>query len=165
MLTAKTILLTLLSQNQLAIDVDATQAQCLAENIYHEARGESIAGQFAVAHVTLNRAIDGKTVCQVVKQAVRDAQGRPLRDKCQFSWYCDGRPDDIVVFKNGKRVEDTIESFEIAATVAIMALSEYSQDNTKNATHYYNPTLASPRWARSLTKTVAYGNHKFMRKE
>ena len=138
---------------------------CLAKNIYHEARGEPLAGQFAVAHTTLNRVTSEKTVCQVVTQAVRDRTGRPLRNKCQFSWYCDNKPDDIKLYFKGKPLKQNIESFELAATVAIMALSGYSVDNTVGATHYYNPDLADPKWADSFATTKTYGSHKFMRKE
>lgn len=47
------------------------QLECLAKNIYHEARGEPRRGQIAVAHVTLNRVAHAKfpdTVCKVVYQ-------------------------------------------------------------------------------------------------
>jgi len=52
--------------------------ECLAKNIYYEARGESQKGKIAVAQVTLNRVIHpsefNKTICGVVYQ------------KDQFSW-------------------------------------------------------------------------------
>ena len=52
--------------------------ECLAKNIYYEARGESNKGKIAVAQVTLNRVIHhsefNKTICGVVYQ------------KDQFSW-------------------------------------------------------------------------------
>lgn len=50
---------------------------CLAKNIYHEARGEDIIGQYAVAQVTLNRVLSPRypnTICEVVMQPF------------QFSW-------------------------------------------------------------------------------
>lgn len=62
--------------------------QCLATAIYHEARGESIRGQFAVAEVVLNRKESAgfpQTVCGVVNQKGGGS--------CQFSFTCDGRPD------------------------------------------------------------------------
>lgn len=34
------------------------ELECLALNIYHEARSESLAGQYAVADVTVNRVRD-----------------------------------------------------------------------------------------------------------
>jgi hypothetical protein len=63
---------------------------CLARTIYWEAKGEGEEGMRAVANVVLNRL--GKpgfpdTVCGVVKE------GQSQR-KCQFSWWCDGRPDE-----------------------------------------------------------------------
>lgn len=53
------------------------ETQCLAQNIYHEARGEPFRGKLAVARVTLNRVNSGtfpNTICGVVYQ------------KGQFSW-------------------------------------------------------------------------------
>ena len=47
------------------------QANCIAVAVYHEARGESLQGQLAVARVIMNRAASGKyptTWCGTVKQ-------------------------------------------------------------------------------------------------
>ncbi len=77
-------------------DVDEDELQCLAKNIYHEARGESREGKLAVAWVTLNRMEHETypdTVCGVVKQAKLDSDGKPKKHKCQFSWDCDGKSD------------------------------------------------------------------------
>lgn len=49
----------------------ASDVRCLAESIYHEARGEPVHGQLAVAHVVLNRVNDPRfpdTVCAVIHQ-------------------------------------------------------------------------------------------------
>jgi hypothetical protein len=59
---------------------------CLSKAVYYEARGESAAGQAAVAQVVLNRAHDRafpKSVCAVVFQPAADGG-------CQFSFACDG---------------------------------------------------------------------------
>jgi N-acetylmuramoyl-L-alanine amidase len=51
---------------------------CLSSVIHHEAKGEQLEGQIAVANVVMNRVKSGKfpdTVCGVVKQ------------RGQFSWY------------------------------------------------------------------------------
>ncbi len=72
------------------------QVQCMALNVYYEARGSNLADKAAVADVVLNRVNDTRypdTVCGVVKQGLQDASGNMLRNKCQFSWYCDGRSD------------------------------------------------------------------------
>src|SRR5258706_5652330 len=61
--------------------------QCLAENVYFEARGEPLEGQYAVAEVTLNRTRSEHfphTVCGVVHETRWNAsRGRFIAD---FSW-------------------------------------------------------------------------------
>ena len=45
--------------------------ECLALNVYFESRGEPLAGQYAVAAVTLNRVVHPAfpdSICQVVMQ-------------------------------------------------------------------------------------------------
>ncbi len=52
-------------------DFHARSLDCLARNVYYEARGEPSAGQYAVAEVTMNRKASPrfpKTVCEVVYQ-------------------------------------------------------------------------------------------------
>ena len=64
---------------------------CIALNVYYEARSEPLEGQYAVAHVVLNRVADDKfpdDACKVIKQGLEKGIGR-----CQFSWYCDGKSD------------------------------------------------------------------------
>ena len=74
--------------------INQTEIECMAKNIYFEAAIESTAGQLAVAQVTLNR-VKSKhypnTVCEVVYEGPHHASGHPKRDRCQFSWYCDGK--------------------------------------------------------------------------
>jgi spore germination cell wall hydrolase CwlJ-like protein len=65
----------------------AESLDCLARNIYFEARGEPLAGQYAVAEVTMNRKASGlfpPTVCEVVNEKRWDAiRGRYVG---AFSW-------------------------------------------------------------------------------
>ena len=88
------------------------EAECLALNIYHEARSERTAGMWAVADVTINRVKSiqfPNTICGVVKQGkvyeswktkrfpnLPDSERiyNPARGMCQFSWYCDGKSDE-----------------------------------------------------------------------
>src|SRR5262249_14834521 len=52
-------------------DFHARSVECLARNVYYEARSESLLGQYAVAEVTMNRRASlgyPKTVCEVVYQ-------------------------------------------------------------------------------------------------
>lgn len=136
---------------------------CLAQNVYHEARGESISGMEAVAHVTLNRVKHKKfpsTICGVVKQAKyskwwREERGKlvPLRNKCQFSWYCDGKSDEI---------KDQF-AWEKSIIVALNVISGNSPDTTNGAMYYYNPSKADPYWKDSFKQVAMVDNHVFLR--
>ena len=72
---------------------------------------ESTAGKLAVANVTINRAADKNypnTICGVVQEGihyynVNKDKHFPVRDRCQFSWYCDGYKDIITNQANGMK--------------------------------------------------------------
>lgn len=155
-------------------DVDEDELQCLAKNIYHEARGESKAGKLAVAHVTLNRVHSSKfpnTVCGVVYDAVYskwwyETHGKlvPVRNMCQFSWYCDGKSDRIqLTTLEGEPIVSNVKAWSESQEVALEAMLGLTKDNTDGATYYYNPKLADPHWKHSFVTTTVVGNHKFMR--
>jgi len=127
---------------------------CLALNVYHEARGEPIAGQLAVAHVTRNRAITEEiefrhldSICAVVKQSSR----KPYHKRaCAFSWYCDGRAD--------KPLERAAwrESLAIAHDVITGA----SEDTTGYSLWYHKSGLKMI-WASRLAGKQIIGSHVF----
>jgi spore germination cell wall hydrolase CwlJ-like protein len=123
--------------------------ECLALNIYHEARSESEAGQMAVAAVTLNR-VRSETfpdlVCDVVQQ------GGEHRNRCQFSWWCDGKSD---------RPTET-EAWKRARRIARRSLRGLAPDPTDGAL-YYHATYVKPRWTRTFERTARIGNHVFYR--
>lgn len=146
---------------QLSLDtVDLKSLECLAMNVYHEARGESEKGQVAVALVTKNRVEDPRfpnTYCGVVKQG-KITSWRPATriNECQFSWYCDGKPDSV---------NDMIswgESVRIAYEVMYNDIIDF----TKGATHYH-ANYVRPYWRkdRQLTKVKIVGTHIFYRWE
>lgn len=131
----------------------------LALNIYHEARSESLEGQVAIALVTINRVLDKRfpsTVKGVVTQARYHANGQPKRNRCQFSWWCDGKSDEP---KN-------LESWERAKKIALTILLEYDNivDITRGATHYH-ADYVHPRWATQKRFITSIGTHKFYRWE
>ena len=131
-------------------------AWCLAQNIYYEARGSNYADQIAVADVVLNRVQDTRypnTVCAVVRQGVKNADGSMKRNKCQFSWYCDGKSDWPA---------DT-DSWVNAQMIAYNMLENNSgRGLTEGATHYH-ANYVKPRWARSLQLVGRIGVHIFYR--
>lgn len=135
---------------------------CLALNVYHEARSENLAGKFAVSDVVLNRVQDRRypdTVCDVVKQAVLSKwhleQGRevPLRNKCQFSWYCDGKSDiprDIDAWYESRLIAQQILSKDLYRGI------------TEGATHYH-ADYVDPSWRHRFSMIGHIGSHIFYR--
>lgn len=146
----------LVERPQPEIPVDQRDLHCLATNIYHEARGENYVGMVAVGWVTVNRVQHQRfpnTVCDVVYQARHDHQGVPVKHACQFSWYCDGRPDHI---QNSR-------SWNLSMKVARDVLTNSIPDITDGATFYYNPELAEPAWRNEFQRTAVINSHAFMR--
>ena len=126
----------------------STAFMCLALNVYHEARNDPEIGQYAVAHVVMNRVQHDRwpnDVCSVVKQGYHKGKHR-----CQFSWYCDGKSDKPYEHR----------AWALAQLVAADVLSGEVPDVTGNATHYH-ATYVKPYWAKHLDKTVTLGSHIF----
>lgn len=123
------------------------QWQCLTEALYFEARGESTAGQFAVAEVILNR-VDHvnypDNVCDVVNQ------GTGRRFACQFTYTCDGQPETITDHAIHERL----------GRIARIMLDGGPRDLTGGATHYHADWV-SPDWARTFPQTAEIGVHLF----
>ena len=71
----------------------SSSAECLAKNMYYEARNQGTAGWLAVTAVVLNRVNDRRfpnTVCEVITQGPtraswKDSRVRiPIKNRCQF---------------------------------------------------------------------------------
>ncbi|KQT50710.1 hypothetical protein ASG43_05355 [Aureimonas sp. Leaf454] len=127
---------------------------CLARAIYFEARGESADGQTAVGRVILNRVNSPAypdTVCDVVYQNAR------LRNRCQFSFACDGSADIITEQRIWRDIRDLADRLlhEKGPLQAPVLLA---------STHYHALSV-SPRWARKLTVTGRIGQHIFYREK
>ena len=123
--------------------------RCLAEAIYFEARGESTAGQVAVAEVILNRVDDRRypaTICDVTHQ------GAERLHACQFSYECDGKPE---------RISDR-RAFDKAGKIAHLLLDGRPRMLVGNATHYHAKRV-QPRWSRRLERVTVIGDHIFYR--
>ena len=137
---------------------------CLALNTYHEAKNQSMIGQIATAQVVMNRVEDSRypnTVCEVVKQGPtrtswKDPSKRiPVKHRCQFSWFCDGKSD---IPKNKK-------AWKKAQDYAYLVLNNRIQiDVTEGATHYH-ATYVKPSWAKTKTRTTRIETHIFYRWE
>jgi spore germination cell wall hydrolase CwlJ-like protein len=136
------------SQRPITTDLDK-DLHCLALNIYHEARSEPLSGQIAVAQVTLNRVASEAfppSVCEVVKQ------GGQKRNRCQFSWWCDGKSDQPTEPRAWRR------SLELGRQV----LTNQAPDPTDGAL-YYHADYVEPRWSSAFQRTAQIGRHLFYR--
>src|SRR5882762_2861847 len=114
----------------------AAQAECLAEVMYYEARGEGIEGEKAVAEVVLQRTRDRdypQTVCGVVYDGVQ-----PDRRDCQFSFACDGsllRPKERATWARARVLAEKIMTGET-----------WLSNATGHAIAYHSVDVA-PGWA------------------
>jgi spore germination cell wall hydrolase CwlJ-like protein len=133
------------------------EAACLAVAIYWESRGEPFAGQVAVGQVILNRVNDDRwpdNICDVVMEGPVNQRGVPIRNRCQFSFYCDGLPDE-------PEYGPAWDTARRAAAVAVQT-TNLSFDITDGATHYH-ATYVSPLWSDHprVERTVRIGGHIF----
>ena len=137
-----------------------TALMCMALNMYHEAKNQSMLGQLAVGQVVMNRVEDKRfhdNVCDVVTEAVTyKGTDKPVLHKCQFSWYCDGQKDEPDF--DSKEWWDAKEYASIVLSGTIML------DVTEGATHYH-ATYVRPAWAKTKTKTTRIDRHIFYRWE
>ena len=124
------------------------EENCLARAVYFEARSESELGQLAVAKVILNRVKDPeypKSICGVVYQ------GSGKRNSCQFSFACDGLPDDVrsaAAWSNAKRI-------------AQMAMSGDAKVAAVGSATNYHADYVNPAWAKSMRRLIKIGHHVF----
>ena len=114
---------------------------CLSMNIYWEARNQPIAGQVAVAQITMNRVASSdypNDVCGVVHQLN------------QFSWQWDGKSD----------VPQESEAWDRAQMVAkgVLAGSGHASLMDDEITHYHAAYI-TPYWATDMTMVAKIGDH------
>jgi len=116
--------------------------ECMAEALYHEARGEGTQGQQAVAEVILNR-VDSrafpKTVCGVINQP------------SQFSYTIGG----------AKPIRNKA-AYLRAKAIAENALAGAPRQLTGGATYFHTPAVR-PSWSHRFQRTVQIGRHIFYR--
>ncbi len=110
-------------------------------NVYFEARSQSIAGQVAVAQVTMNRVHSPDypdTVCAVVNQHK------------QFSWYWDGKSD----------VPQHEESWQRAQMVAKGVMAGSGHNDLEGVMHYHTIYI-KPYWAEQMQVVAVIEEHIF----
>jgi N-acetylmuramoyl-L-alanine amidase len=137
------------SQRQRDVDL-----RCLAENVYFEARGEPLRGQYAVAEVTMNRVASPHypdTVCEVV----HDIRWDPKRKRriAHFSWT---QVQLSLGFTPGG------EAWQQAMTVASEVYEGVHEPVVPNAL-FFHATNVRPYWAKSKKRIARIGDHVFYR--
>ena len=123
----------------------ANEIECLAKNIYFEARDQKEEGRLAVAMVTMNRVKSRQfpsTVCEVVYQ------------RNQFSWFWDGAPDN----------PEEEQSYKHALALARVVYDYHHclEDNTHGSL-YYKRHDVDHRFFNKLTLVKRIDAHEFYR--
>ena len=152
--------------------VHSASAQCLALNVYHEARGQGTAGLFGVTAVVLNRVNDSRfpnTICGVIYQGptreswktrihknlpTEDRIYYPIKHKCQFSWYCDGKDDTPYNTEKYQEILDLIES---------ILYNEHPFIDITDGALFYHADYVNPSWAKTKQRTTEINDHIFYR--
>lgn len=137
------------AQKPLPLSVATSKEQkCLAEAIYFEARGEIEEGQVAVAQVVLNRVKNPSypnSICGVVYQ------NKHKRNRCQFSFACDGIKDRIASPK----------AWTTAKRITREVLDGKRYLKMVDASTHYHADYVNPRWAKAMAKRGKIGLHIF----
>jgi len=122
------------------------QANCIAVAVYHEARGESLEGQLAVARVIMNRAASGKypsTWCGTVKQP------------WQFS-FVNPRTGHM------PGVDEASASWRKALGITRLAVAN-AVPTLSSDVLWYHADYVAPSWGRRLSMVQKIGTHIFYR--
>ena len=153
-------------------DVHVASARCLALNVYHEARSQGTAGLFGVTAVVLNRVNDPRfpnTICEVIKQGpTRESWKKkrhknlldgeriyyPIRNKCQFSWYCDGKDDTPHNKEKYQEILDLVEA---------ILYNELPFIDITDGALFYHADYVNPSWAKTKQRTTEIDDHIFYR--
>lgn len=128
------------------------ERRCLATSLYFEARGESYAGQLAVAEVVLNRVASKlypNSICEVVYQGSTRVTG------CQFSFTCDSavsvKPRDRGAWAKAARTASHVLMGKVREPVIGEGVTHYHAD------------YVTPFWADTRYKVTKIGRHIFYR--
>lgn len=124
----------------------------LAKGVYFEARSESYEGQERVARAILRRVSDPRWPNSI--KAVL-SQGEHRRNRCQFSYMCDGKPEHVT----NKR------AWSRALMVAKRVYRAWQGGEDIGCAHSYRATYVTSKaalnWFATLQEVEQVGVHKF----
>ena len=141
------------------MDFVLTPLICMALNVYFESRNQPLIGQIATADTVLNRVHSEDfpdTVCEVVMQGETYSWNTelPIKNRCQFSWYCDGLSDEP---------KDDL-AWEKSLMVAHCVFIGYTENVAEDAL-WYHAHYVNPDWASSKRFVVRINDHIFYAKK
>lgn len=154
--------------------VEQEELYCMALNIYREAANQSQAGMIAVARVVMNRVNDRRfpgTVCDVIYEGpVReswrtkndpninkeDREFYPVKHRCQFSWYCDGKKDEVINTENNIK-------WKVANAIAYEVLAYNKWKGMLEGANHYHAEYVKPEWRKRMTLVAHIDDHIFYR--
>jgi spore germination cell wall hydrolase CwlJ-like protein len=122
------------------------EANCVATAVYHEARGESLEGQLAVARVIMNRAASGKypsTWCGTVKQPYQFSFVNPHTGAIPY-------------------VDQASDSWAKAVAITRLAVSN-AVPSLDSDVLWYHASYVAPSWGHRLNRVEKIGTHIFYR--
>ena len=137
-----------------------------------EANNQSIAGQIAVGRVVMNRVLDRRypaDTCAVIfegpvieswktrqQKDLPDDQRSyyPRRDRCQFSWYCDGKKDEVINKENNR-------AWQTAENIAYQILAFDKWKGVLEGATHYHADYVNPKWNKTMKKIVTIDTHIF----
>lgn len=122
--------------------------ECMALNMYHEARGEGARGMIAVGYVVINRAVSDEfapdTACGIIYQSLR-------KGTCQFAWTCDryaDYPREAAAMQEARQLAKLVLEAEVPNPIG-------------ESMYYVEKRIGIPSWARRLEVHSIIGNHRF----
>jgi len=128
-------------------EISKRETYCLAQNIFFEARSESLASQAMIAEVTFNRALSKNfpnTICEVVWQSK------------QFSWTHDGKHDDPTRMSFLDR-----EAWKEIYKAAELIINNPEGYLPKTGATHYHADYVKPYWASEMKYLGKVGSHLF----
>ena len=158
------------------VEVNTDEQYCMALNIYREANNQSIAGMIAVARVVMNRVQDRRwpaKVCDVIYEGpvyeswktkknpnLKDSERvyLPKKNRCQFSWYCDGKADEVI------NTENNIQ-WKVANSIAYEVLAFDRWNGIVEGANHYHADYVQPDWRKRMQLVARIDDHIFYRME
>jgi len=150
------------------VSFEVAERKCLAEALFFEAGNQPLIGMIAVGEVIVNRIKSDNypdTICDVVhegpiykwhyKQLNKKV---PIKHKCQFSYYCDGKTENIADFERTQTYQKVVK-----AVIYILDILNTGKSKIRivdGATHYH-ADYVNPHWSKHLEQTIQIENHIF----